>query len=96
MQEGGETTTELYGVLAVFDKYYDKWYNSVQDSIDWSNCMSENELKKSKMLPRLMKSQGIAVEDVKLKKYGEEGLQHVYVVKGLDKLLGVKGNIREM
>ena len=34
---------------------------------------------------------GICFRDVELKKDGSWGPQHVYVVKGLDELLGVHG-----
>ena len=86
-------------MLAVFDKHHNNWSTLVQDSADWNDWVSkkeEKELKKTKVLLRLVKSQGLAsVEDVKLEKNGEWGPQHVHVVKGLDKLLSVKGNIRE-
>ena len=41
-------------------------------------------------MARLMEKSGSAVKDVKLEKGVKWGLQHVYVVKGLDEVLGVE------
>ena len=92
----GETNIELYRVLAVFDEHYNKWCPSVQGSVGWNNWVNKKELKKKVFLRLVMRhGNGTSVEDVKLEKNGEWGPQHVYVAKGLDKLLDVKGNIRE-
>ena len=47
-------------------------------------------------MARLMERSGSAVEGVKLEKGGEWGPQHVYVVKDLDEVLGVEGELEEL
>ena len=42
-------------------------------------------------MARLMERLGISVKEVKLERGGKWGPQHVYVVKGLDEVLGMEG-----
>ena len=47
-------------------------------------------------MARLMEKSGSAVKEVKLEKGGRWGPHHVYVVKGLDEVFGVEGELEEL
>ena len=48
------------------------------------------------MLARIAEKTGNAFRDVRLEKGGKWGPQHVFVVKGLDELVKVKGDLEVM
>ena len=53
----------------------------------------QEELKKTQVLAKLVEKIGSCVRDVESKKDGSWGPQHVYVMKGLDELLEVHGEM---
>ena len=83
-------------MLGIFQKYYNKWFISLQDQVRWNGNNKNEELKKTRVLTRLAEKTGNAFRDVKLEKGAEWGPQHVFVVKGLDELVGVKGDLEDI
>ena len=95
-KRGGRETKEHYSVLVMVQKYYNQWFASLHDLIGWDEGEKKEELNKTRVLAKLVEKTGSSVRDVELKMGGEWGPQHVCVVKGLDELLGVHGEIEGM
>ena len=47
-------------------------------------------------MARLMEKSGSVVKEVNLEKGGKWGPHHMFVVKGLDEVLGVEGELEEL
>ena len=56
-KRGRAKTVEYYRVLAIFMKYYNKWYPAVEDKILWMQDFSKLR-KDVRILARMMKKQG--------------------------------------
>ena len=90
---GVSGTSKYYRVLGVFQKYYTMCVFPLQDLIGWNASEKKEELRKTRVLTKLVEKAGSCVRVVALEKGGSWGPQHVYAVKGLDELLEVHGEI---
>ena len=83
-------------MLVIFQKYYNKRFVSLQEQLRWSRNKKKEDLKKTRVLTRSEEKTGNTLRDVKLEKVSIWGPWHVFVVKGLDELFGVKGDLEDM
>ena len=61
--------------------------------IGWGDNNPAHELNHTQVMARLMEKPGSAFEEVKLEKVGTWGQHQMYVVKGLDEVLGMEGEL---
>ena len=67
-----QASIEKYRVLAIFTKYYNKWYVVIEDKFPWTNGDSNNNVKNSKVLVQLLKHKGsVMYEGVNLDPEGD-------------------------
>ena len=77
-KRGSAETVECYRVLALFTKYYYKWFISIEDEFSWVNNSSNKS--NVKVLVRLMTRKSGAFSDVQLEKDGYWGTQLVFIL----------------
>ena len=85
----GNETIEYYRVLAVFTKYYNKWFVAT----DESRFIWNKDSKKVRILARMMSKCGSSYHEMKLEKDGTFGPQSVFCTKYMCDILSVDANL---
>ena len=96
-KRGKVETVEYYRVLAIFKKFYNKWYPSPEDKLIWTQ--DQTKLRTDvRVLARMMKRQGSgnSYQEVNLTKEGDFGPKHVFCVVGLKEVLSVECDLADL
>ena len=93
-KRGSAETVECYQVLALFTKYYNNWFVSIEDTFAWVN----NASKKSnvKLLVKLMTRTGGAFLYVQLDKDIDWGPHNIFCTVNFDDITKVENELIEM
>ena len=84
-------SVENYRVLALFSKFYNKWFVASVENFPW-DC----DVKNARVLARLMKKTGSNYQEVELKKGGDWGPSQIFCVKNYGDILDVNSTLIEM
>ena len=89
-----QASIEKYRVLAIFTKYYNKWFVAIEDKFPWTNGDSNNNVKNSKVLVQLLKHKGsVMYEGVNLEPEGDWSPTQVYRIEHFKDILKVEGTL---
>lgn len=72
-KRGRRKTSEYHRVLGVFHKYYNKWFVHPQEFVARNGSEKQEDLKKTRVLAKLVEKTGSCVRDVELKTDGSWG-----------------------
>ena len=81
-------------MLALFIKYYNTWFVSIEDEFTWVNNTSEKS--NLKVLVRLITCTSGEFLDVRLEKDGDWGPQHVFFTMNYGDIVKVENEMVEM
>jgi hypothetical protein len=84
-KRGKHESIEHYRVLAICTKYYYKWYVAT----DGTKFQFKRDCKAVKVLGRMMKRQGAAFEEVKLKAGGSFDPKSIFCMRTMNEIMGV-------
>ena len=83
-----------YRVLAIFTKYYNKWFVYIEDKFPWTNGDSNNNIKNSKVLVQFLKHKGSVMYDgVNLEPECDWSRTQVYRIEQFKDILKVEGTL---
>ena len=83
-----------YRALAFFSKYYSKWFVANESEFLWEND-KDFKVPHGRVLARLVKSNGLMYEEVKLEAGGDWAPQHVFRTVHFGKINRVIGDLVE-
>jgi hypothetical protein len=87
-KRGRFESIEMYRVLGLFTKYYNKWFIATEEKIVW-----DKRSKQVKVLARMVKRQGAAYEEVKLEENGNLGPKSIFCMKLMSEILSVDESV---
>ena len=94
-KRGRAVSVENYRVLALFGKYYNKWFVSLEESFTWASIPSA--VKNARVMVRLVKKQaGSNYKEVILEAGGEWGPKQVFRVVNYTDIIGVDNQLVEV
>lgn len=76
-KRGKNVSIQLYRVLAIFSKHYNKWFTHW----DSDTILFEKDSKKFKILARMVERDGVTIKEVELKKGGDWGPKFVFCMR---------------
>ena len=89
-----QASIEKYRVLAIFTKYYNKWFVSIEDKFLWTNGDSNNNVKNSKVLVQFLKHKvSVMYKVVNLEQEGDWIPTQVYRIKHFKDIMKVERNL---
>ena len=93
-KRGNVVSVENYQVLALFSKYYNKWFVAPVDKFPWTN--DPNAIKNAGVLARLVKKSGSNYKEEELEVGGDWGPKQIFCVVKYCDILDVDSQLIEM
>jgi len=94
-KRGRAESVENYRVLALFSKYYNKWFVSLEDSFPWTG--NPSAVTNARVLVRMVKKQaGSNYKEVTLEAGGDWGPKQVFCVVNYKDIIGVDNQLVEV
>jgi hypothetical protein len=88
---GKSESVEHYRVLALFSKFYNKWFVASVENFPW-----KFDVKNARVLARMVKKTGSNYQEVELKEGGDWGPSQIFCVKNYSDILDVDSTLVEM
>ena len=90
-KRGKSESVEHYRVLALFSKFYNKWFVASVENFPW-----KFDVKNARVLARMVKKTGSNYQEVELKKGGNWGPSQIFCVRNYADILDVDSTLIEM